>query len=166
MDFKREHIEYIQKNFTNSLKFRMTMFKMLPMGYLSGMKINELTDEKCSVTVPFKRRNKNPFKSTFWAVLGMAAEMSSGALLLMYTFKQKPSVAMIVMKCEGEFIKKATDITTFTCNDGLKIKEAINKTALTGEPELIECNMTGENKAGEEVAKFTFTWSVKARIKK
>lgn len=164
MEFDRKHIESIQSNFTNSLKFRLALFNMLPMGYLSGMKIKELTDEKCSVTVPFKRLNKNPFRSTFWAVLGMAAEMSSGALLLMYTHKQKPSIAMIVMNCKGEFIKKATDITTFTCLDGIKIKEAIEKTASTGEPELIECSMEGKNKAGEIVANFSFTWSVKARL--
>lgn len=162
-NFNQQNIDYIKKNFTNNLKFRMTLFKILPMGYLSGMRIKELTEEKCAVTVPYKRKNKNPFKSTFWAVLGMAAEMSSGALLTMYTFKQKPSMAMIIVNCSGTFVKKATDITTFTCNDGLKIKEAIIKAAETKEAQVIECSMTGKNQQGEEVASFTFTWSVKAR---
>jgi len=136
------------------------------MGFLSGMKISKLTEDKCSVTVPYKRKNKNPFRSTFWAVLGMAAEMSSGALLIMYTHKQKPSVAMIIVNCKGNFVKKATDITTFTCNDGQKIKQAIKTAIEKEEPQLIECDMAGVNEAGEEVANFTFTWSVKARINK
>ena len=164
--FDQAQIDFIQKNFTNNLKFRLTLFKILPMGFLSGMKVAELTEEKCSVTVPYKRKNKNPFKSTFWAVLGMAAEMSSGALLTMFTYKQKPSVAMIIVNCTGTFVKKATDLTTFTCNDGSKIKESIRTAILTDEAQTIECHMKGVNKSGEEVASFTFTWSVKARKKK
>lgn len=160
-----EHIHYIQKSFKNKLKFRMALFNILPMGWLSGMRITELNEELCSVTVPYKRWNKNPFRSTFWAVLGMAAEMSSGALLVMYTNKQKPSIAMLVADCKGEFHKKATDVTTFTCKDGLKIKAAILETMETGEGVLIPCEMEGLNKAGELVAKFSFTWSVKARKK-
>ena len=164
--FDQTQIDHIQKNFSNNLRFRFTLFKILPMGFLSGMKISELNEEKCSVTVPYKRKNKNPFKSTFWAVLGMAAEMSSGALLIMFTHKQKPSVAMIIVNCTGNFVKKAADITTFTCSDGPKIKEAVKTAILKEEPQLIECHMKGVNAAGEEVASFTFTWSVKARIKK
>ena len=164
--FDHSQIEFIKKSFTNNFKFRFSLFKILPMGYLSGMKISKLTEDKCSVTVPYKRKNKNPFRSTFWAVLGMAAEMSSGALLIMYTHKQKPSVAMIIVNCKGNFVKKATDITTFTCNDGQKIKQAIKTAIEKEEPQLIECDMAGVNEAGEEVANFTFTWSVKARINK
>lgn len=164
-ELNSEHIQYIQKNFTNNFKFRLAMFNMLPMGWLSGMRVTELNDQKCSVTVPYKRWNKNPFRSTFWAVLGMAAEMSSGALLVMYTHKQKPSIAMLVADCRGEFHKKATDVTTFTCNDAPKIKAAILETMETGEPVLIPCEMEGYNKANELIAKFYFTWSVKARKK-
>ena len=164
--FDQSQIEFIKKNFNNNLKFRFNLFKILPMGFLSGMKISELTEEKCSVTVPYKRKNKNPFQSTFWAVLGMAAEMSSGALLIMFTHKQNPSVAMIIVNCTGNFVKKATDITTFTCGDGQKIKEAVKTAIEKEEPQLIECDMAGVNEAGEEVANFSFTWSVKARIKK
>ena len=57
--------EYVKKNFKNSFKFRLLLFKILPMGFLSGMRIKELNEEKCVVTVPYKWINKNPFKSTF-----------------------------------------------------------------------------------------------------
>lgn len=161
--FNRKHIDFIQKNFANNLKFRLMLWRDLPMGFSSGMKIVELTDEKCAVSVPYKRKNKNPFNSTFWAVLGMAAEMSSGALLVQYTHKQQPSIAMLVANCKAEFVKKATELTTFTCYDGLKVKDAIQKAVETDEPQVIECNMTGKNRAGEDIAHFTFSWSVKAR---
>lgn len=104
--FNEKHIHYIQKNFTNSFKFKWIMFRKVPMAFWSGMKITELTEERCSVTVPCKGLNKNPFQSTYWAVLGMAAEMSSGALITMYSYKQKPSMTTLIVSCKGEFEKK------------------------------------------------------------
>lgn len=165
-EFNQESIEFIRKNFSNKFKFRMLLKKILPMGYLSKMYVTELTEERCAVSVPYTRRNKNPFKSTFWAVQGMAAEMSSGALLTLYTHKQSRSIAMLVMNMEGQFVKKATEVTTFVCEDGLKVRKAIEDTIATGEPQLIECKMTGKNPAGEDISHFSFTWSVKVRSKK
>lgn len=142
------------------------LFKILPMGFLSGMKITALNEELCSVSVPYKNLNKNPFKSTFWAVLGMAAEMSSGGLMTLYTHKQKPSIAMLVADCKGEFVKKATDVTTFTCSDGALIKAKIIEAIKTNEPQTIPTTMVGTNKAGEVIANFSFTWTIKARTPK
>jgi len=133
------------------------------MAFLSGLKIVKLTEELCSVTVPYKSLNKNPFRSTYWAVLGMAAEMSSGALISMYTYKQKPSMATIIVSCKAEFVKKGTDVTTFVCSDGLKVKEAIIKAIEVNEPQVIECKSIGKNEADEDVANFGFIWSVKVR---
>ena len=161
--FSQSNLNYIVKNFKKSWKFRLHLFSILPMGYLSGMKIKELDQEKCHVEVPYKWLNKNPFKSTFWAVLGMAAEMSSGALVLLYTYNQKPSISMLVSKTEGIFLKKAKGKTTFICNDGKLIKKAIIKTIKTGEGVEIETNMVGFNTNNEEIAKFKFYWSVKKR---
>ena len=157
--------DYVKKNFKNSFKFRLLLFKILPMGFLSGMRIKELNEEECIVTVPYKWINKNPFKSTFWAVLGMAAEMSSGALIVMYIHGQKPTISLLVSKCESEFVKKAADVTTFTCNDGLIVKEAVTKAIKTGEAVTFSTSMTGKNKAGEDVAYFKFTWALKKRSK-
>ncbi len=157
------HIQSIQQSFSRGFKLKWILFWKVPMAFLSGLKITELTEEKCCVAVPYKRLNKNPFRSTYWAVLGMAAEMSTGALLIMYTHKQKPSVATLIVSCRAEFVKKATDVTTFVCHDGLKIKNALLQAIETNEPQLVECKVRGKNEAGEDVAYFGFTWSVKVR---
>ena len=104
--FNDSNLQYVIKNFSKSWKFRFLLFKILPMGFLSGMTIKKLSATTCHVNVPYKWINKNPFKSTFWAVLGMAAEMSSGALVLLYTYKQQPSISMLVSKTEAQFLKK------------------------------------------------------------
>ena len=149
----------------NSSKFKLFLLKDLPMGYLAGLRVRELTTEKCVVTIPYKYLTKNPFRSMYFACLAMAAEMSTGALGVAATYGQTPSVAMLVQGIEGEFSKKAVGLISFICNDGPIVFEAVAKTKETGEGETVTCLSVGTDESGEEVARFKLTWSFKARSK-
>lgn len=164
--FNEKWVDYIQNNFRRPFRFRMALLSQLPMGFLSGMRIRELTRDHCKVQVRYKWLNKNPFRSTFWAVLGMAGEMSSGALCMMYTYKQKPSIALILVENSGTYSKKAVGKTTFVCHAGQAIADAVRQAIDTGEAVQVVCPVTGYNEAGEEVAQMQFTWSMKARLPK
>ncbi len=72
-------------------------------------------------------------------------------------------VSIIVGDCSGEFVAKARDVTTFVCNDGERIAETVKKAIKTGEPQEVLCQTVGHSKAGEEVARFAFTWKMKRR---
>lgn len=146
--------------------FKAGLLKVLPLAGIAGLKITELDDEQCKVTVPYKYLNKNPFNTTYWAVLGMAAEMASGALVQMYTHKLEPSVSMFVTGCDGKFIKRAVGLTTFICNDGQLIAKTIQKAIDTKEAQTIPSNVKGYDKDGILLVDFNFEWSVKARSKK
>jgi len=165
MDFRfdEKNIQFVQWILNNRWLFKITIFFRVPMNFMTGMRIKKLNEESCEVSVPYRWFNKNPFKSTFWAVLGMAAEMSTGALVMMYTHRLKPSIAVIVGNCSGEFMAKAADLTTFVCNDGKRIATTVKKAIETGEPQDVVCKTIGYSKAGEEVARFTFTWKMKKR---
>ena len=158
-----ESVDKIRKYSVKSFFFRIYLIIKLPMGFLSGMRIRKLDEEKCIVTVSYKWINKNPFKSTFWAVLGMAAEMNGAALILQYTYGHKPSISTLPIKCEADFIKKATDITTFTCQDSAMVKEKVIQAIETGEGVTFNTTSNGLNKKGELVCKYKFTWSIKTR---
>ena len=153
----------IRKFAVKSFFFRTYLLLNLPMGFLSGMKIKKLEENQCEVTIPFKWINKNPFKSTFWAVLGMGAEMNTAALILQYTYKHQPSISTLPLKSEGGFFKKATGLTKFICQDGLIIKEKIKTAIQSKKPEIIEAFSTGLNEDNETICKFKFTWSIKVR---
>ena len=60
---------------------------------------------------------------------------------------------------------EASDVTTFTCNDGAIVKKAVTEAIQTGEAIEFSTTMTGKNKAGEDVAHFKFTWALKKRSK-
>ena len=85
-------------------------------------------------------------------------------LLLQYTQDQSPSISTYPVTCEAEFVK-ATDITTFTCNDGLMVKEKVMEAMKSGEGVTFETVMNGLNQNGELILKFKFLWSIKRRSK-
>ena len=160
------NFQLFSKQMTNPLKFRMFLLSKLPSAYFSGVRVKSLEENKCEVTVPFKWFSQNPFRSTYFACLSMAAEMSTGALALAHLYKRKPAVSMLVVKTEGEYFKKAVDKTTFLCEDGLGIKKSIEDAIESGDGRTIRAKTIGKNKAGELVAEFFITWSFKAKKEK
>lgn len=145
------------------LKFRLFLFSKLPSAYFSGVRVKNINEEKGEVTVPFKWFSQNPFKSTYFACLAMAAEMSTGLLAMIHTYKRKPVVSMLVVGLEAVYHKKATGITTFTCEDGLIIKNLIEEAVHTKEARTFKAKSTGRNSDGELVAEFFITWSFKVK---
>ena len=155
--------QVFQKKMTNPVLFRVFMLSRLPMGFISGLRIHELGEAGAAVSVRFKWLNQNPFKSIYFAVLSMAAELSTGILAFGQVYQRKPVVSMLVIKCSATFSKKATGKIIFRCHDGDAINAAVQHTIDTGEPVTIDCNAIGKNESGEEVAAFIFTWSFKAK---
>lgn len=145
------------------LKFRLYLLKNLPAGYFSGLKIVQADDVSCTVSVPFKWFTKNPFRSTYFACLSMAAEMSTGVLAMAHVYKCKPSVSMLVTGMEAKFYKKASGKTFFECNDGGGIKAAVETAIATALPQQVKAHSVGKNEEGETVAEFWIEWSFKAK---
>jgi hypothetical protein len=165
-EFDSANLAHIQKTFRNNFKLRLFLLRQIPFNYLAGIRVKSLDENRCEVTVPHKWLNQNPFRSTFWAVLGMAAELASGALVTMYTYKLTPSISMLVGHQTGTFHKKAVGKTRFVCESGPAIKAAVIQAATTSESVTIECPVQGFNEANELICEFTFSWSMKARSKK
>jgi hypothetical protein len=123
-----EHSTEFIKLMTHPVKFRLFLLSKLPSAYFTGVRVKEASETKCIVSVPYKWFSKNPFRSTYFASLAMAAEMSTGSLSMAHLYKRKPTVSMLLVKLEAEYFKKATGKSFFTCEDGDMIKEAIDQT--------------------------------------
>ena len=113
MSMKSPIEEFIQ-NMKHPVKFRMFLFYKLPSAFFSGVRIKSLSEQACTTVVPYKWFSQNPFRSTYFACLAMAAEMSTGILALAQLYKRKPSVSMLVVKLEANYTKKAVGKTYFT----------------------------------------------------
>lgn len=135
----------------------------LPSAFFTGVRTKYLDDKTCVVMVKHRWVNQNPFKSMFWAVQGMAAELTTGALMMSKIKKSGRNISMLVAQNNAVFTKKATGKITFVCNDGHKIDQAIEKTIQTREGQTIWLNATGSNEEGVEVSNFNFEWTIKLR---
>jgi hypothetical protein len=147
----------------NSFKFRLFLLTKLPAAYIAGIRIKQCNDESCSVSVPFKWLTQNPFRSTYFACLSMAAEMSTGALAMANVYQRKPGVSMLITSVESKYHKKAIGKTVFICNDGEKIKYTVNKAYQTFTSQSVIAKSEGYNQQNELVAEFWFTWSFKVK---
>ena len=70
---------------------------------------------------------------------------------------------MLVANNKASFTKKATGKIIFTCNDGHKIADAIEKTIATGEGQTFWMQSVGMNEDGVVVSTFDFEWTVKVK---
>jgi len=145
------------------LKFRAFLFMRLPAAYFSGVRLKEIDEQHCVATVPYKWFSQNPFRSTYFACLAMAAELSTGALAMLHSNSSTAAVSMLVVKLEAVYSKKATGISIFTCKDGAALKTTIEKAIATGEGQSITALSEGVNAAGEKIADFYITWSFKPK---
>ena len=137
----------------------------LPSAYFCGVRVIYIDNTKCIVSVKHRWINQNPFKSLFWAVQGMAAELSTGAIILRKIEESNKSIANLLVKNESSFSKKATGRITFECHEGLLVDSTIEKAIETGEGQIVTLNVIGSNSKNEEVSRFSFTWSMKVRSK-
>lgn len=160
------HQEKLQNKLKSKWFFNSFLLSKLPIGWFVGLRMDETSPSKTVASVPFKWFNKNPFKSTYFAVQSMAAEFSTAVNCLLATVGHKPSVALIVVDMEAKFYKKATERVYFTCEEGAKAYEAVEECCKTGEATTASLKTVGATKNGEVISEFIVTWSFKQRKSK
>ena len=135
----------------------------LPSAFFCGVRVKNISETACTVSVKHRWINQNPFNSIYFAVQAMAAELSTGALVMRHIKKSGKSISMLVANNKSNFSKKATGRITFTCNDGHLIEDAIRKTIATGEGQTFWMKSIGTNEKGEQVSELDFEWSVRIK---
>ncbi|MEO6405234.1 MAG: DUF4442 domain-containing protein [Ferruginibacter sp.] len=148
---------------THPFKMRLFLLKNLPAAFFSGVRVQYADEQKSIVTIRYKWFTTNPFHSTYFACLSMAAEMSTGVLAMAHVYKHNPPISMLVQKVNGTYTKKATGKTSFMCEDGEQIKQMIREAASSGKSTSITARSIGTDKEGNIVAEFSITWSFKLK---
>jgi hypothetical protein len=159
---------YFYKNFNSVMavspsKFNTFSFFKLPSAWWCGVRLRSLDKNKAVVTVTHRWVNQNPFNSMFWAVQGMAAELTTGAMMIDQIKESGHKISMLVANNNANFSKKATGKITFTCQDGHLIQEAIDKTVANGDGQTIWMQSVGVNTDGVVVSIFNFEWSIRLK---
>ena len=79
-----------------------TMMK-LPAAWFCGVRLKEISEQAAKVTVRHRWINQNPFNSMYFAVQAMAAELSTGALVMQAIQNSNANISMLVAENNAEF---------------------------------------------------------------
>lgn len=148
---------------TNPLYFWFWTLVQLPAARFCGVWLHEVGEARCVTSVPYGWRSQNPFRSTYFAAQAMAAELSTGALVLLASADAEVPFSTLIVDMRSTFGKKAVARATFTCEGGAEVWRAVREAKATGEARSVVLETVGRLPDGSEVSRFTFTWSVKPR---
>ena len=144
-------------------KYNLYNFFFLPSVWWCGIRVKTVDEKSCIVKVRHKWINQNPFKSMFWAVQGMAAELCTGVLIMNEIKLSKRKFSMLVLNNQANFSKKATGIIMFECEQGTDIRKSIKKVIETNESQTIWLTSVGKNSQNQIVSTFKFEWTLKLK---
>jgi hypothetical protein len=141
---------------------RFLLFK-LPSAFFTGVRVEYLKDNKAVVRVKHRWISQNPFNSLYYGVQSMAAELSTGILVMEKIYDTGKPISMLVTKQSATFSKKGRGVVRFTCVDGAKVDEVIAETLKTGLGQTIVLESEALNEKGEIISTFDFEWSIKVK---
>jgi hypothetical protein len=144
-------------------KLNTFLFLKLPSAFWCGVRTKSISPSQCIVTVKHRWFNQNPFNSMYFAVQAMAAELTTGALVMLQIKKSGKNISMLVANNKATFTKKATGKITFSCEEGNLVEEAISKAITTGEGQTLWLKSKGIDEKGDQVSEFDFEWTVKIK---
>lgn len=148
--------------FTPSKLNRFLLFK-LPSAYLCGVRVREITTERCIATATHRWINQNPFNSMYFAVQAMAAELTTGALMMYAISNSGRKISMLVANNRSTFTKKAKGKITFTCTQGNMVRDAVGKAIATGQGQTLWLQSVGIDEKGDQVCLMEFEWTIKVK---
>lgn len=144
-------------------KLNRFLFFKLPSAYLCGVRVKEIVFDQCTVSVKHRWINQNPFHSMYFAVQAMAAELTTGALVMLHIQESNRNIAMLVANNKSSFTKKATGRITFVCQNKNQIETAIQNAIATAEGQTFWLKSIGTNEKGEKVSEMDFEWTIKLK---
>lgn len=147
---------------TTAIFNRFLLFK-LPSAFICGVRVKEITFNRCIVSVKHRWINQNPFNSMYFAVQAMAAELTTGALVMLHIQESAKNIGMLVVSNTSVFTKKATGRITFVCENGNEIQSVIKNTIETGQSQTFWLKSVGTNEKGEQVSEMNFEWTIKLK---
>ena len=95
------------KGLRRRMRFRLFTALSMPAAAFVGLGINRIDKTTCVTSLPGGWRTQNPFRTMYWAVQGMGAELSTGAAPFALSRSMPEKLRMFVVGVESTFTKRA-----------------------------------------------------------
>ena len=136
----------------------------MPLAVFTGLRVEELTEARCVVSLPFGWRTQNPFRSMHWAAQGIAAELAT-ALHASASIRAAPvPVRMILARSEAQFTRMCRGRARYVFEQVGAVREALERTLASGASVNVATHVTGYDPDGEVISTWVFEWSFRARL--
>ena len=135
----------------------------VPMIWYCRPKVIEHTDEKIEIKIPLKRNTKNHLGSMYFGVLAVGADITGGFLAMDPIQESGRKINLIFKDFKADFLKRPEGDVHFTCNDGLAVKELVDRVSKSSDRHNFKLSIeaTVPSISSEVVAKFELTLSLK-----
>jgi acyl-coenzyme A thioesterase PaaI-like protein len=138
----------------------------VPMIFWTRASLTELTDDRCVVTLPLKRRNRNHLGSMYFGALAVGADCAGGLLAFQWIRRIDPSVSLVFKDFQANFLRRPEGDVTFTSEDGARMRALVERAVASGERHHDTVHVTARcpKQSGDEaVATFALTISVRKK---
>lgn len=135
----------------------------VPMIWYCRPNVIEHTDEKIEIKIPLKRKTKNHLGSMYFGVLAVGADITGGFLAMDPIQESGRKINLIFKDFKADFLKRPEGDVHFTCNDGLAVKELVDRVSKSSDRHNFKLSIeaTVPSISSEVVAKFELTLSLK-----
>jgi len=161
-------MKFLSKTMQATWFIRSFGLTKVPLIFYCRPTVIKLTEETTIIKIPFKRRNKNHLKSMYFGALAVGADIAGGVLAMHLISKSGRNISLVFKDFKADFLKRPEGDTHFTCDDGLAVKNLIDKATKTGERANMPLEITAtvpEISGDEPVAEFILTLSLKDKSK-
>ncbi len=141
-------------------RFLMTR---IPLAWIAGLRVSELSNERCELRLRHRWINQNPFGSVYFAVLAAGGELATGIPLFREVQAAGRPVSMLVVEQQARFLKKARGRIRFVFNDMELIRQQVARALNTGQAQVFVLTSRAIDEQGQTLAEFRFHWSVKPK---
>jgi acyl-coenzyme A thioesterase PaaI-like protein len=137
-------------------------FRIPLIGYCRP-KLLQLDEETAVIRIRLRRRTRNHLGSMYFGALAVGADLASGIHAFYLAESKGYRISFVFKDVKGEFLKRAESDVRFISRGGAQVAGMMEEARRSGERQHLPVQVEALNAAGEQVALFTLTLSVKVK---
>lgn len=156
---------FLSDRFKQTWGIRLFGWWKIPLLARTWPVVEELSDTRCVVRLPFRRGTKNHLGSMYFGALAIGADCAGGLIAVEQIRRRKAKVSLVFKSFQAQFLKRPESDVYFVCEEGAKIQAQVVQ-ALAQEERVTEAvNLRADVKLPdgtfETVATFVLELSLK-----
>jgi acyl-coenzyme A thioesterase PaaI-like protein len=147
----------------------MRLFGWLKIPLLASVRpsVVELSETRCVVRIPLRRRTRNHLGSMYFGALAIGADCAGGLLAMDQIKRSGGHVSLVFKSFQASFLKRPESDVYFICEAGPAIRDqvrrALDSKDRVTEPMVIQAAVKLADGTFEPVADFTLELSLKRK---